>query len=317
MSNERDVLRDSLQELILMDIRVDGAESFFSDVLGKLKGAGGKATDASLKAIGDASKAAVSGIIKTLGTRRMFIGHVHNRLSKDTLKEEFTFGANLLKKTTRDGKPSDIEPGLVDLQKTMDILRSFLQDVEAYASKEVALLEKIASIKTTEDAVSILNGLEALKYPKFALPDSSMKNTVCSELLPGGKKIWFDERNDKTSLVSFTSPGEETTESFVKDDVKSILVKLNKLVETYQYVVKALNQYESYTKKFNTVLGKSFAHLDTLKGDVSAALLTDLRSHLEGNTKVFTLYSGFLPQLMIYLDDYVDTLSSYLSKQFN
>jgi hypothetical protein len=317
MSNERDVLKDSLQGLILLDVRVDGCETFLSDVLDKLKGVGGKATDAGLKAISDASKAAVSGIVKTLGTRRMFIAHTHNRLSKENLKDELTFNSAFLKKVTRDGKPADIIDGLVDLQKTMDLLKSFLQDVEAYSSKELALLGKIDSIKTTEDAVSIINGLESLKFPKFGLPDSSMKNTVRSELLPGGKMIWFDERSDKTSLVNFTSPGEEVTESFGKDDVKSILVKLNKLVETYQYVVKALNQYDSYTKKFNTVLGKSFAHLDTLKGDVSAALLTDLRSHLEGNTKVFTLYSGFLPQLMIYLDDYVDTLSSYLSKQFN
>lgn len=316
MSN-RSELRDSLQGLILQDIRVDGAESFFTDVLGKLKQAGAVAGETSVNAISQATKAAVNGIVKTIGTRRMFIAHTHNRLNKETLKEELTFNTALLKKVTRDGKPSDILDGLNDLQKTMDLLKSFLQDVEVYSSKELSYLERIASVKTTDDAVSVLNGLDALKYPQFKLPESSMKNTVSSVLLPGGKMMWFDERSDKTTLVSFTSPGEEVTESFAKDDVKAILTKLNKLVETYQYVVKALNQYESYTKKFNTVLGKSFAHLDTLKGTLSASLLSDMRSRLEGNTKVFSLYSGFLPQLMIYLDDYVDTLSSYLSKQFN
>lgn len=316
MSN-RSELRDSLQGLILQDIRVDGAESFFTDVLKKLKQAGSVAGETSVNAISQATKAAVNGIVKTIGTRRMFIAHTHNRLSKETLKEELTFNTALLKKVTRDGKPSDILDGLNDLQKTMDLLKSFLQDVEVYSSKELSYLERIASVKTTDDAVSVLNGLDALKYPQLKLPESDMKETVSSVLLPGGKKLWFDNRSDKASIVSFTSPGEEVTESFAKDDVKAILTKLNKLVETYQYVVKALNQYESYTKKFNTVLGKSFAHLDTLKGTLSASLLSDMRSRLEGNTKVFSLYSGFLPQLMIYLDDYVDTLSSYLSKQFN
>lgn len=316
MSNKSE-LHDSLQGLILQDIRVDGAESLFTDVLGKLKQAGSVAGEASINAISQATKTAVSGIIKTLGTRRMFIAHTHNRLNKETLKDELTFNTAFLKKVTRDGKPSDILDGLEDLQKTMDLLKSFLQDVEVYSSKELSYLERIASVKTTDDAVSLLNGLDALKYPEFKLPESDMKNTVSSVLLPGGKKLWFDNRTDKTTIVSFTSPGEEVTESFAKDDVKVILTKLNKLVETYQYVVKALNQYESYTKKFNTVLGKSFAHLDTLKGTLSASLLSDMRSRLEGNTKVFSLYSGFLPQLMIYLDDYVDTLSSYLSKQFN
>lgn len=317
MSNERDVLKDSLQGLLLMNTRVDGCETFLSDVLGKLKQAGSKVGEDAGELISKGVRTAKSGIIKTLGTRRMFIAHLYNRLNKDTLKDELTFNTAFLKKVTRDGQPSDILPALVELQKTMDIFKSFLQDVEAYSSKELALLGRIADIKDTDDAVSILNGLDALKFAEFPLPESNMKNTVSSHMLPGGKMVWFDSRSDKASLVNFVTPAEEITESFAKDDVKVILTKLNKLVETYQYVVKALDQYENYTKKFNTVLGKSFAHLDTLKGTLSAALLTDLRSRLEGNAKVFTLYSGFLPQLMIYLDDYVDTLSSYLSKQFN
>lgn len=315
MSNKSE-LSDSLQGLILQDIRVDGAESFLTDVLGKLKQAGAVAGETSVAAISQATKTAVSGIVKTLGTRRMFIAHTHNRLNKETLKDELTFNTALLKKVTRDGKPSDILDGLNDLQKTMDVLKSFLQDVEAYSSKELSYLERIVSVKTTDDAVSLLNGLDALKYPKLNLPHPGGKGAV-SDDLPGGKTIWFNGANDKVNLVNVETKGEEVTESFAKDDVKAILTKLNKLVEMYQYAVKALNQYESYTKKFNTVLGKSFAHLDTLKGTLSASLLTDMRSRLEGNTKVFSLYSGFLPQLMIYLDDYVDTLSSYLSKQFN
>lgn len=315
MSNSCE-LQNSLQDLVLMGIRIDGNESFFSDTLDKLKEAGGKATDASLVAIQQASKSAMNGVIKTLGTRRMFIAHIHNRLGKDNLKDELTFNSSLLKKITRDGSPADIIDGLKDLQLVADQFKSFLQDVEAYYSKELNFLEKISSIKNTDDAVSILNGMDTLKFPDFKLSNHAGKGSTSLDL-PGGKTIWFNETNGKAILVNVETPGEEVTESFAKDDVKSILTKLNKLVEVYQYVAKALSQYENYSKKFNTVLSKSFAHLDTLKGTLSVSLLSDLRSRLEGNAKVFSLYSGFLPQFMIYLDDYVDTLSSYLSKQFN
>lgn len=316
MSSDHVSLNHALQGLILMDVRVDGAESLFSDVMGKLKQAGGKVGDEALKGISQATKSAVTGIVKTLGTRRMMIAHLHSRLSKDSLKSELTFSAALLKKVTRNGDPADIIDGLDDLQKTMELLKGFLQDVEVYSSKELALLERIGSVKSTDDAVRILDGLEALTFPHIKFPTHSGKSST-SDDLPGGKTIWYNETNNKLTLVNVSTPGEEITESFAEQNVKAILTKLNKLVEIYQYVVKALNQYESYMKKFNTVLSKSFAHLDTLKGTLSAALLADMRSHLEGNTKVFTLYSGFLPQLMIYVDDYVDTLSSYLSKQFN
>lgn len=316
MSNDHASLCHALQGLILQDARVDGAESLLTDVLGKLKQAGGYVGDEALKGITQVTKAAVTGIVKTLGTRRMMIGHLHNRLGKDPLKSELTFNAALLKKITRNGKPDDIIDGLDDLQKTMELIKSFLQDVEVYSSKEMALLERIGNVKNTDDAVKLLDGLEALSFPHVKLPVHSGNSSV-SDDLPGGKTIWYNETNNKLSLMNVSTPGEEVTESFAESDVKTILTKLNKLVEIYQYVVKALNQYESYMKKFNTVLSKSFAHLDVLKGTLSASLLADMRSHLEGNTKVFALYSGFLPQLMIYIDDYVDTLSSYLSKQFN
>lgn len=75
--------------------------------------------------------------------------------------------------------------------------------------------------------------------------------------------------------------------------------------------------YIDYMKKFNTVVGESTQHLASLRGEVSTSLLTELVNRLDGNTLVFTVFSGFLPKVVIYLDDYVETLSSHLSKQFN
>lgn len=315
MLNDRE-FHGSLHDLMLIDTRVDGAESLLTGVFDKVMQVGKYAGERTVVALDGAVKGATSGLVKTLGTRRMFIAHTHNRLNKEMLKDEMVFTSTLLKKVTRNGNPSDIIDGLDDLQKTMDMLKSYLQEVETYYNRELSLLKDVENIKTTEDAVSVVNGLDNLKFPVMRLPHHAGRSSISLDL-PGGKTVHFNEDNHKLSLVNIDSPGEESTESFAKDDVKSILTKLNKLVESYQFVVKALNHYNDYAKKFNTVVGKSFAQLDSLKGTLSASILADLRSRLEGNAEVFAIYSGFLPKVMIYLDDYVDTLSSYLSKQFN
>lgn len=316
MSNEVNRLEHSLQGLILLDIRVDGAESLLTDIMGKLKEVGSNTGELAVAKISEAARMAKTGIIKTIGTRRMFISHLNGRLSKDMINDEMTFTAGLLKKVTRDGKPSDIIDGLDDLQKTMDELVKYLQDVQTHYSRNLKTIEGMNSIKNSDDAIKVLDTLDTKAFPKVNFPEHSGK-MVSSTELPGGKFIRFDSSKGRFYLENEVVSANDITESFAKEDVKSVLSKLNKLIETYQYVVKALDHYVEYVKKFNTVVGKSFAHLDSLKGKMSASLLNELQSHLEGNADVFALYTGFLPKVMIYLDDYVDTLSSYLSKQFN
>lgn len=316
MSNEVNSLERSLQGLILIDIRVDGSESLLTDIMGKLKEVSSASGELALNKISEAARMAKTGIIKTIGTRRMFLSHLNGRLSKEEIANEMTFTAGLLKKVTRDGKPSDILDGLDDLQKTMDELVKYLQEVQTYYSRDLKTIEGIKDIGNGDDAIGVLDVLNTKKFPKVNFPEHN-GNTVTSTELPGGKFIRFDTAKGRFYLENEVVTAGDVTESFAKEDVKSILSKLNKLIETYQYVVKALDHYVDYVKKFNTVVGKSFAHLDTLKGKMSASLLNELQSHLEGNADVFALYTGFLPKVMIYLDDYVDTLSSYLSKQFN
>lgn len=316
MSNEVNSLEHSLQGLILIDIRVDGSESLLTDIMGKLKEVSSASGDLALNKISEAVRTAKTGIIKTIGTRRMFLSHLNGRLSKEEIANEMTFTAGLLKKVTRDGKPSDILDGLNDLQKTMDELVKYLQEVQTYYSRDLKTIEGIKDIGNGDDAIGVLDVLNTKKFPKVNFQPDGLFDVTSTEL-PGGKFIRFDTSKGRFYLENKAVTAGDVTESFAKEDVKSILSKLNKLIETYQYVVKALDHYVDYVKKFNTVVGKSFAHLDTLKGKMSASLLNELQSHLEGNADVFALYTGFLPKVMIYLDDYVDTLSSYLSKQFN
>jgi hypothetical protein len=309
MWNDHDKLKHSFNDLSLLDVKLDGCETFLSDVLSKIKASSSNAAEVASESIVRGLKTASSGVIKTLGTRRMFIAHIYSRLKKDDIKDEITFTESFLKKVTRDGYSSDIINGLDDLQKAMDVLKDYMQELDRYAYSHLKLIEDIGGIKSTEDAVRVINGIEKLTFPKMNL--SSVKD------LPGGKSIQFNEQTNKFTLLNEDVSAEEETLSFAKDDVKVIFTKLNKLIEVYQYVVKSMNKYSDYVNKFNTVSGKSFAHLDTLKGNVSASILSDLRDQLEGNSYLFAFYSGLLPKVIIYLDDYVDVVSSYLSKQFN
>lgn len=308
MSNSHNELQNAFQELVLIDVRLDGCETFLTDVLGKLKQVSASGVEKAGESLSRGLKVSANGLVKTFGTRRMFIAHTYNRLNKESVKDNFVFNEGFLKKVTRDGNPNDILDGLEDLQKQMDKLKDYMQELDAYGYSHLRLIEDIAKIKSTDDAVKIINSLEKLDFPKSNFLDVE---------LPGGKSIQFNESSNKFTLLNKNVSAEEITESFAKDDVKVILTKLNKLVETYQYVVKSLNKYSDYVNKFNTVSGKSFAHLDTLKGSISASLLNDLREQLEGNSYLFSFYSGFIPKVIIYLDDYVDVVSSYLSKQFN
>lgn len=319
MSNSE--LHNALHTVGLMDFSLSGNESFIRDTFSKV---GGSLKDG-LSVIGSAGadktiyafKSANTAIIKNIGTRRLFLSHLISRLGKEEIKEDIKFNDEILSKYTLTGNVRNLDHSL---DKTIDVFSnvlSYVKDVEAYYHKELSLLSSITNIKTTEQAVDIIKKLDDLKHPTPKDVDTKEAQEA-TWILPGGRGVKY---SNTTSILSFVNldieKEESSSESFAKEDFKSILVKLNKLVDIFKSISDANNHYVDYIKKFNTVVGKASEHLASLRGEISPSLLSDLVSRLEGNTLVFTLYSGFLPKAVIYLDDYVGTLSSYLSKQFN
>lgn len=301
---------------------VEGCESLLGDAYGKVKEAGAtisksvanKAVDVTASAL----KRANTELIKLLGTRRLFISHLFSKAKKDERAQiEVTFPKTLLAKTTRDGNPDDLIPSVDVLIRNVESILKYGKDLEAYYAKELEILKGITKIKTTEDAARLVNRLDELQYPTMKLKEQ-VNSMSQSEWLPGGYAFGF---NHDTGLLTIVDDNEfsttEVEDTLTVADVKTLLTKLNTLTSLYQDASKLSDSYVNHLKTFNTVVVKSFQHLDSLKGEISTSLLNDLKDRLNGDQLVFSFFVGSLPKVMVRLDDYVDTLSSYLSKQFN
>lgn len=301
---------------------VEGCESLLGDAYSKVKEAGatiGKSVaNKAIDATASGLKRANTELIKLVGSRRLFISHIFSKAKKDDRAQiEVTFPKTLLSKITRDGNPDDIIPSVDVLSRNVDSILKYGKELEGYYAKELEILKGIEKIKTTEDAARLVNRLEELRYPTMKLNNQSNSMSQ-SEWLPGGYAFGF---NSETGSITFVEDEEfattEIEDNFTVADIKTLLTKLNTLTSHYQDASKLSNSYVNHLKTFNTVVVKSFKHLDSLKGEISTSLLNDLKDRLNGDQLVFTFFVGSLPKVMVRLDDYVDTLSSYLSKQFN
>lgn len=317
-------LRDAFRDLERLNVTVGGYESFIGDALSNI---GSVVKEGALAGGSAAATAAVNGLralntalIKNLGTRRMLLSNMLGRVNRGDVKEEITFPASLLKNFSDNGKPSGLL-GAAEVTTDMfhDILK-YCKDMEAFYHQELKAIEGITSIKNTEQAAAVLDTFNKLEA-KFPVPKGAdvTNNESVTWNLPGSRAITYNVDNKKFSFVSNDHDKEvtEVTESFAQGEFKELITKLDAMVSVCKGIADANTAYGEYLKKYNTVVGKASEHLSSLRGEVSASLLNDLGNRVDGNTLLFTFYTGFLAKVVIYLDDYVETLSSHLSKQFN
>lgn len=322
MRDDQQSLRDALRPLEQAEFQIGGCESLLSDVFSTVKEnvktgvhwVGAKAGDGAVKALRGASNA----LAQTLLTRRMKISLMAQKLRKEenVIKESGTFSASFLAKYTSSGSGDDLAGDLKVLLDVLKDINKFELDLEATYKKELALFKEMVNIKSTDSAVTLINKLDNLTYP---VPDfsASHDSMLKSQALPGGKCFVFDKQAHLFSIESKELSAEQTSVSFAKEELVNLLRDINEIVDRYKVLSAAHEKYADYIRDFNTVVGKSFVHLETLKGSVSFNLIRDLESRLRGNPSVFSFYTGFLPKFTLYLDDYVDGLTTFLSKQLN
>lgn len=315
-------MTDDLGELIEVEsiITVDGNEGLLSDIftsvsnsaLSGAKIAGGKAMDGLVSLFKKCNRS----IALAYGSHKTQFEMISKGMAKDEEGKEVTFSKTLLAKLTTNGETDDIEHALKNLIDVLRILDKHRLELEAFYQKENAIFSEYSSIKSTDDAVKVIKKLDDLKYPMFDLghKDHSMSISVT---LPGGKHFAFDSEKLDYKLGTEDINGKESDDMYTKDQVKRLLRQLDDLDDIYGVVKKANENYIRYLEKFNTVVKGAFVYVDDLKGKVSVSLIRDLQSRLEGNTHVFSFYSGFLPKVLTYVDDYIDVMSGHLSKQFN
>lgn len=321
MPNIHESLLDPLGHLERMNIIVDGNESYLSDVFTRVA----QSTGTGLKAVGGelASKTvqvmrmADEAILKAVGARRLLNSTLVNKTRTVGIKEEISFTGSFLARMTVKGDVDNLHPSMVIYRDIIADVVKYEIELQAYYHKELELLKSAINVKDTEGAIALIGKLDTLKFPHPNFNKSS-NSMLESDVLPGGMRYQFNTESCKFTIISGNQPNaQDTTVSFAKEEFVLLLADSNKLIESYDQFVKATKKYGDYVKSFNTVVGKSFDHLESLRGSVSRSVITDIESRLEGNAKVFAFYSGFLPKVILGVDNHVEALTSFLSKQFN
>lgn len=317
---ETDLLQMSLDPFIKSNELIAGNESLLSNVFSSvqasvttgLKWTAAKSYEGAVKALKNAS----GTIVNTLGTRRMAVTLIASRVKKNELKESFNFTKEFLNKCSSSGESETLQQDVETLFSALDIIKKYEMELEAFYKKELQYLKDIVSIKTTEDAISLIHKLDGLKFPIPRL-DQERDSMSASEVLPGGKYFVFNQDQSQFKIDSDEVNIKENSTSFATEDVIKLLTTINQGLEYFKAFSNANEKYAKYIMDFNTVVGKSYLHLESLKGNISFNLIRDLESRLKGNVPVFAFYSGLLPKVTLYLDDYVGGVISFLSKQFN
>lgn len=301
---------------------MEGCESLLSDAfdgirrkgLTVLKAGANKTLDLAASGLQKAN----TELIKIIGSRRLLISHLYNRYKKDDRAQiDMVFPKTVMLKATRDGNPDDLIPSVEVMNRNVEKVVKYGKELEGYYQKELNFLKDITKIKTTEDAAELIRKMDDLKLPDVKL-QSSNNSMSHSEDLPGGYNLSLNKDNGLWHVVSDEDhSATEIEDNYSVADITSLLTKLNTLMSHYQDASKINDSYLKYLKTFNTVVTKSFQHLDSLKGEISTSLLNDLEDRLNGNQTAFSFFFGSLPRVLVRLDDYVDTLTSHFSKQFN
>lgn len=316
---EAEVISDTMNPLIQTTEVIAGNEGAMQEVFSSAAQYIKKGSQKLMAEGGDvatrAFRNAATTLVKQLGTRKLFISRIVSLAKSQEMKENQEFSSDAIRRITSQGDISSISDDLHKLIEAVEGVIKYEKELEAYYQKELSLFKKMSTIKTTAQAVDLINELDRLKLPeeKFSVSSDSMSS---NDLLPGGK-VFVAKGEGKLDITSEEVSVKDNTVSFAKDDVLRILSQLNKLVDLYKQLAKALSSYGDYIKEFNTVVGTAFTALEKVKGEMSINLIRDLQGRLQGNTLLYTFYSGFLPKVTIYLDDYVEGLTSSLSKQFN
>lgn len=312
--------KEDLSKLIELEGIVSGNEGLFGDIFSSVgsaaldgaKWVGGKMADGVIGLFRQANRS----LVLSYGQHKTQFEFIAKAMKETESEVDVKFSKTQLAKITTTGEQGDISKGVEVLIKCLREVDKHRLELETFYQKELSIFSEYKSVNTTEDAVKVIKKLDDLTYPMFNL-DTKDHSMSISVLMPGGKRFAFNPEKKQYQINSEDVNGKETEETFSLEDVKRIMRQLDELDDIYGVIKKANENYIQYLEKFNTVVKSAFVHVDDLKGKVSTSLITDLQSRLEGNPHVFAFYSGFLPKVMTYVDDYIDVMTSHLSKQFN
>lgn len=253
-------------------------------------------------------------LIKTVGTNNMKISQAEKQAKNH--HPALFFDETTLKQVSSSGGADSLLDDAKNLIDALKEIKGFSLEVQTYNEKQLGYFKQYTSIKKTEDAVSVLQGLEKLKFPAPKFPHKENVMLV-TNILPRRKAFSYNTQTHSCDIIDEEPTRESNENSLSSQDVTALLKEVEKLNDNYKVIAKANQDYIGYLKKFNIVVKESFEYLDKLEDTLSPSIKRDLLSRLEGDKHAFSFYTGFLPKVVNYADGYINILTSYLISKTN
>lgn len=227
---------------------------------------------------------------------------------------EFPIVSNLMSAITSTGKWEDFDSDLDVLIKTTEILTDHMSKVNDFLSHQLVTIRKYKNANNTSAIINIVKEFEGINYPDLTLPNKN-NGWAISHILPGGRVIKYKRLDNviEYSMSGDKPAGESHTLSTSKNDIQSILNKINKLNGTHQKIKESYATYLDFVKAWSDVVKEADTGLNKVEG-VGGQIIREAESTLKGNADALTFYSGFTPRVVNYVDKYIQDVLGIFSK---
>lgn len=306
---------------ILMD-EIAGLESFAGDLGAKVTSLYSSAKFAA----GETFKYLDNGFNKI--TRALFASYGNNKqslyvlkrdLSRNGMKEEFTFSSSLASQLTSTGQPADFIRDTSDLLKATESLKSHCTEVNGYLESLLAEIKKISSLKSNQAALDLIGKYESLSKPVWKLPNHPTASVSVSDVLPGGKVFKFEHKDGNTVRYSMSGDkpsGETQQDPFNQSEYDQAIKNLASVNELISYLSRQMKIYLSVIKRWGDAVKSATAALDH-ESEISATVKRKLEHLMDGPEDYLLFYSGFLPKVVSYLNRVVQDSIGLSGKLIN
>lgn len=306
---------------ILLD-DLAGLESFTEDLGTKLS----NAFSASKFAAGETFKFLDNGFNKltrtlfaSYGTSKQSLYVLKRDLSRNGLKEEFSFSASLASALTSTGKPQDFIRDTGDLLKATQSLKAHCVEVNGYLESLLGEVKKISSLKSNTDAVALVGAVDRLTKPLWKLPNHPSSTTSVSDVLPGGKVFKFEhteQKNVKYSMSGDKPSGDSADDPFSKTDLDQAIKNLDQVNELISYFSRQLKTYLAIIKRWGDAVKSAELALEK-ETEISPMVRRKLEHLMDGPEDYLLFYSGFLPKVVAYLNRVIQDSIGLTGKLIN
>lgn len=282
-----------------------------SKIMSGLKYTGGKVGEGLTKALNATSKE----LMTRLGSNNMVIKNFLDQLKKeDILVEEFDVPSKMVLKITSKGKLDSLSSDLETLIDTIDSVEKYNDELNHYLGKLLSTVFGLMKCKEDDKFLKKCEEFESLKVPELKFKNST-DNGSESECIPGGRHMCFKSKDGEPEYYIRTENIKATSQIYEPktEELKSFLLKLKSINETYGVIKNINDQYANFLKKWGEDIKAVYSHIHSLDS-LSTETKNKVNKILDKYPSCLVFYGSFIPKSVIYLDDYISDSIQFIKK---